>query len=116
MIESSQRMVWHITIYVTEESRSGGSKPTPELTNDGLSTSASSTPKLHDISLTTNEGRSCRLVASTHLAQWEAKGAGVDISYAFPQAHKIVNVALHWEYSPVIVFIFSQGRKELYHV
>jgi hypothetical protein len=40
----------------------------------------------------------------------------VDISYAAPQAHGIVNVALDWEYSPGIVFIFSQGRKYLYHV
>jgi hypothetical protein len=30
--------------------------------------------------------------------------------------HRIVNVALHWEYSPGIVFILSQGRKYLYHV
>jgi hypothetical protein len=40
----------------------------------------------------------------------------VDISYAALQAHEIVNVALHQEYSPGIVFIFSQGRKDLYHV
>jgi hypothetical protein len=40
----------------------------------------------------------------------------VDISYAAPQAHGIVNVALHREYSPGIVFIFYQGRKDLYHV
>jgi hypothetical protein len=31
----------------------------------------------------------------------------VDISYAAPQAHGIVNVALRWKYSPGIVFIFS---------
>jgi hypothetical protein len=30
----------------------------------------------------------------------------VDISYAALQAHEIVNVALQWEYSPGIVFIF----------
>jgi hypothetical protein len=41
---------------------------------------------------------------------------GVGISYAASQAHIIVNVALHQEYSPGIVFIFSQGRKDLYHV
>jgi hypothetical protein len=41
---------------------------------------------------------------------------GVDIWYAAPQAHGIVNVALHREYSLGIVFIFSQGRKDLYHV
>jgi predicted nicotinamide N-methyase len=40
----------------------------------------------------------------------------VDVSYAAPQAHEIVNLALHREYSPGIVFIFSQGRKDLYHV
>jgi hypothetical protein len=40
----------------------------------------------------------------------------VDVSYTAPQAHGIVNVALHWEYSPGIVFIFSQGRKDPYHV
>jgi hypothetical protein len=31
----------------------------------------------------------------------------VDLSYAAPQAHEIINVALHREYSPGIVFIFS---------
>jgi hypothetical protein len=40
----------------------------------------------------------------------------VDVSYAAPQAHGIVNVALHREYYSGIVFIFSQGRKDLYHV
>jgi hypothetical protein len=40
----------------------------------------------------------------------------VDVSYAAPQAHEIVNVALHWEYSLGIIFIFFQGRKDLYHV
>jgi predicted nicotinamide N-methyase len=40
----------------------------------------------------------------------------VDIFYAAPQAHAIVTVALHREYSPGIVFIFSQGRKDIYHV
>jgi hypothetical protein len=39
----------------------------------------------------------------------------VDILYAAPQAHGIVNVALHREYSPGIVFIFWQGRKHLFH-
>jgi superfamily II RNA helicase len=35
----------------------------------------------------------------------------VDDSYAAPQAHKIVNIALHREYYPGIIFIFSQrGR------
>jgi hypothetical protein len=40
----------------------------------------------------------------------------VDILYVAPQAHGIVNVALHREYSLGIVFIFSQGMKNLYHV
>jgi hypothetical protein len=40
----------------------------------------------------------------------------VDVSYAAPQAHEIVNVALHREYSPGVIFIFSQGRKYFYHV
>jgi hypothetical protein len=40
----------------------------------------------------------------------------VDVSYAAPQAREIINVALHWKYSPGIIFIFSQGRKDLYHV
>jgi hypothetical protein len=40
----------------------------------------------------------------------------VDVSYAALQAHRIINVALHREYSLGIVFIFSQGRKNLYHV
>jgi hypothetical protein len=40
----------------------------------------------------------------------------VDISNAALQAHRIVNVALHREYSSGIVFIFSQGRKDLYYV
>jgi hypothetical protein len=31
----------------------------------------------------------------------------VDVSYAAPKAQEIVNVSLHREYSPGIVFIFS---------
>jgi hypothetical protein len=30
----------------------------------------------------------------------------VDVSYVAPQAHEIVNVALHQKYSPGIIFIF----------
>jgi hypothetical protein len=41
---------------------------------------------------------------------------GVDVSYASPQAHEIVNVTLHRKYSLGIVFIFSQWRKDLYHI
>jgi hypothetical protein len=40
----------------------------------------------------------------------------VDVSYAALQVHGIINVPLHRVYSPSIVFIFSQGRKDLYHV
>jgi hypothetical protein len=40
----------------------------------------------------------------------------VDVSYVAPQAHGIVNVALYREYSPGMVFIFSQESKDLYHV
>jgi hypothetical protein len=40
----------------------------------------------------------------------------VNILYAAPQAHRIANVALHREYSLGIIFTFSQGRKDLYHV
>jgi hypothetical protein len=36
---------------------------------------------------------------------------GVDVSYAAPQVHEIVNVALHREYSPGIVFIFFKGGR-----
>jgi hypothetical protein len=35
----------------------------------------------------------------------------VDISYAALQAHGIVNVTLHREYSPGIVFIFPKGGR-----
>jgi hypothetical protein len=40
----------------------------------------------------------------------------IDVSYTSPQVHEIVNVTLHWEYSSGIIFIFSHGRKDLYHV
>jgi hypothetical protein len=40
----------------------------------------------------------------------------VVVSYVAAQADEIVNIALHQEYSLGIVFIFSQGRKYLYHV
>jgi hypothetical protein len=41
---------------------------------------------------------------------WAGTAAAIDVSYATPQVHKIVNVTLHWEYSSGIVFIFTQGR------
>jgi hypothetical protein len=40
----------------------------------------------------------------------------IDICYAALQAHEIINVALHREYSLGIVFIFSQWRMDLYLV
>jgi hypothetical protein len=40
----------------------------------------------------------------------------VDVPYVTPQVHGIINVALHWEYSLGIIFIFSKGRKDLNHV
>jgi hypothetical protein len=33
----------------------------------------------------------------------------VDISYAALEEHRIVNITLYQEYSPCIIFIFSQG-------
>jgi hypothetical protein len=42
--------------------------------------------------------------------------AFIDVSYAALQAYGIVNVALHQEYSPGVIFILSQGRKYLYYV
>jgi hypothetical protein len=40
----------------------------------------------------------------------------VDVCYVAPQLYEIINVALHREYSQGIMFLFSQGRKDLYHV
>jgi hypothetical protein len=40
----------------------------------------------------------------------------VNVSYVSPQAHGIINVALHWKYPTGIVFISSQGKHKLYHV
>jgi hypothetical protein len=51
-----------------------------------------------------------------HMSSMSFIDLPVDVSYAAPQAHRIVNVALHWVYSPGIIFIFSKGRKDLYHV
>jgi hypothetical protein len=48
------------------------------------------------IKLTTLDGRELEYVA-------EPVVTVVDVFYAAPQAHKIVNVALHREYSPGIV-------------
>jgi hypothetical protein len=49
----------------------------------------------------------------------QPKGIGqeaIDVSYAASQVHEIFNVALHREYSPGIIFILSQGRKDLYRI
>jgi hypothetical protein len=75
------------------------------------------------ILLTSPKGESLKYVlqmhflASNNATEYEALlnglkittalGIHVDVSYAAPQAHEIVNVALHWEYSSSIVFIFS---------
>jgi hypothetical protein len=37
----------------------------------------------------------------------QIKPTPVDVSYAAPQAHAIINVVVHREYSPGIIFIFS---------
>jgi hypothetical protein len=49
-------------------------------------------------------------------AEGSATGPCVDVSYAALQAHEIVYVALHREYSTCIVFTFSQGSYDPYHV
>jgi hypothetical protein len=64
----------------------------------------------HDDSFTSKA-----LITSVHVGVHDANST-VDISYTALQAHKIVIVALHQGYSPYIIFIFSQGRKDLDHV
>jgi hypothetical protein len=78
---------------------------TPNLTNEEL-------VKFMDLEVASKYGND--ITNFTHTITEEV--CSVDVSYAAPQAHGIVNVALHREYSPGIVFIFSQGRKDLYHV
>jgi hypothetical protein len=56
------------------------------------------------------------LLSPPRPSQAPIKGELVDVSYAALQAHGIVNVALHQEHCLGILFIFSQGRKDLYHV
>jgi hypothetical protein len=57
-------------------------------------------------------GCKCFILKRGNLDKFES----IDISYATPQAHGIVKVALHREYPPGTVFIFSHGRKYLCHV
>jgi hypothetical protein len=78
---------------------------TPNLTNEEL-------VKFMDLEVASKYGND--ITNFTHTITEEV--CSVDVSYAAPQVHGIVNVALHREYSPGIVFIFSQGRKDLYHV
>jgi hypothetical protein len=56
------------------------------------------------------------VATSTAFAVAASSVTAIDVSYVAPLAHRIVNVALHREYSPGIVFIFSQRRNDLYHV
>jgi hypothetical protein len=56
------------------------------------------------------------VASSTGFAVAASSVTAIDVSYVAPLAHGIVNVALHREYSPGIVFIFSQRRNDLYHV
>jgi hypothetical protein len=83
--------------------------------------------KILDVRGITGMSSPCRIsivISSTHVTCWGLWHATinvscmfmvtVDVSYAAPQAHRIVNLALHRGYSPGIVFIFSQGRKDLY--
>jgi hypothetical protein len=51
------------------------------------------------------QGRVARGLVEVDVA-WGRLVTGVDVSYAAPQAHIIVNVELHREYSLGIVFIF----------
>jgi hypothetical protein len=46
-------------------------------------------------------------VAARPLGVAAVGAKGVDVSYAAPQVHGIINVALHRVYSLGIVFIFS---------
>jgi hypothetical protein len=87
----------------------GGGAPTCT-TSAGANLGAGAPP---DAAPATVEDCPSRLLVASLLS---TAFAAVDVSYAAPQAHEIVNVALHQEYSPGIIFIFSYGRKDLYHV
>jgi hypothetical protein len=74
--------------------------------------------KCHPGSLLTR-GSSVQMPLTSGPRGWPAGQTpwpAVDVSYAVLQAQRIVNVALHWEYSLGIIFIFLQRRKDLYHV
>jgi hypothetical protein len=58
------------------------------------------TARAHD-----DEQAKAEATQKEYLNKVEAHTA-VDISYAAPQAYRIINVVLHREYSPSIVFIF----------
>jgi hypothetical protein len=76
-------------------------------------------PVLRTVTLHLPNGLHCFFIHSFlefHFLSSGVQLLGVDVSYAAPQAHGIVNVALHREYYLGIVFIFSLGRKDLYHV
>jgi hypothetical protein len=52
-----------------------------------------------------------------HVGRWRwhstgTSNGGVDVSYAAPQAHRIVNVAIHREYSLGTIFIFFPREEE----
>jgi hypothetical protein len=49
----------------------------------------------------------CRMKKLSH----GLKKIFVDVSYAAPQGHEIIKVALHREYYPGIIFIFSKGGR-----
>jgi hypothetical protein len=46
-----------------------------------------------------------------HIYGMKSPNTIVDVTYAAPQAHRIVNVALHKEYPPGIIFVLSHGKQ-----
>jgi hypothetical protein len=65
---------------------------------------------LKKITWTMSTGRWTEGLGSVHGSTMDRDSypfLGVDVSYAAPQAHEIVNVALHREYYPGIIFIIS---------
>jgi hypothetical protein len=47
------------------------------------------------------------ILSRKHKQERQTQQSIVDVSYAAPQAHGIINVTIHREYSPDIIFIFS---------